>query len=65
VAGSEPAGAARMLRRAPLEAWERSGRHSVDGPQTLKWLVEHWADHVPYHLRTIAKRRAQYAAARR
>ncbi|HLW60229.1 MAG TPA: DinB family protein [bacterium] len=56
---------AEVLRHAPAEAWEQTGAHSTDGPQTLEWLVEHFADHVPYHLRTIAKRRTQYAQAKR
>jgi len=51
-----------MLRRAPMEAWTQTGVHQEAGPQTLEWLVEHFADHVSYHLRTIAKRRSQYAA---
>jgi uncharacterized damage-inducible protein DinB len=50
-----------VLRRAPREAWEQTGINTEAGPQTLEWLVEHFADHVPYHLRTITKRRAQYA----
>jgi uncharacterized damage-inducible protein DinB len=54
-----------VLRRAPREAWEQIGVNTEAGPQTLEWLVEHFADHVPYHLRTIAKRRAQYAQASR
>ena len=54
-----------LLRCAPGEAWEQAGTHTEVGPVTLEWLVEHFADHVPYHLRTIAKRRAQYAQARR
>ncbi len=54
-----------VLRRAPAEAWEQTGIHTVDGPQTLEWLVGHFADHVPYHLRTIAKRRMQYAQSKR
>jgi len=53
-----------VLRRAPVEVWEHAGTHTEYGRQTLEQLVEHWADHVPYHLRTIAKRRAQYAQAR-
>jgi uncharacterized damage-inducible protein DinB len=53
-----------ILRRAPSEAWEQQGINTEAGPQTLEWLVEHFADHVPYHLRTIAKRRAQYAQAK-
>jgi len=54
-----------VLRRAPVDAWSRTGANTESGPQTLEWIVEHFADHVPYHLRTIAKRRGQYAAARR
>jgi hypothetical protein len=50
-----------VLRQAPADAWERTGTHTEYGRQTLEQLVQHWADHVPYHLRTIAKRRAQYA----
>lgn len=59
------ASTAAVLRRAPAEAWEQVGINTEAGPQTLEWLVEHFADHVAYHLRTIAKRRAQYAEARR
>ena len=54
-----------VLRRAPGAAWEHAGINTEAGPQTLEWIVEHFADHVPYHLRTIAKRRAQYARAKR
>jgi DinB superfamily len=54
-----------MLKRAPVEAWEQTGTHTVFGSHTLEELVEDYAGHVPYHLRTIAKRRAQYAQARR
>ena len=54
-----------MLQRAPVEAWEFTGKHTELGPQTLEWIVDHFADHVHYHLRTIAKRRRQYAEARR
>ena len=54
-----------VLRRAPAAAWEHAGINTEAGPQTLEWIVEHFADHVPYHLRTIAKRRAQYARAQR
>jgi uncharacterized damage-inducible protein DinB len=54
-----------ILRRAPADAWEQVGINTEAGPQTLEWLVEHFADHVHYHLRTIAKRRTQYAQAPR
>jgi DinB family protein len=53
-----------ILARAPQDAWEHAGMHTASGPQTLEWLVDHFADHVHYHLRTIAKRRKQYAEAR-
>lgn len=53
-----------LLRRVPPEAWAQAGIHTEAGPQTLEQLVEDYADHVPYHLRTIAKRRRQYAEAR-
>ncbi|MDR7517960.1 MAG: DinB family protein [Armatimonadota bacterium] len=53
-----------LLRRAPASAWEQTGMHTEDGPQTLEWIVNHFADHIHYHLRTIAKRRRQYAERR-
>ncbi|MGH2452821.1 MAG: DinB family protein [bacterium] len=53
-----------MLRQAPVEAWAQTGMHSEKGPQTLEWIVGYAADHVHYHLRTIAKRRRQYAEVR-
>jgi hypothetical protein len=54
-----------ILRRVPAEAWEQVGINTEAGPQTLEWLVEHFSDHVHYHLRTIARRRTQYAQAAR
>ena len=53
-----------ILQRAPAEAWEHTGTHTESGPQTLEWIVDHFADHVHYHLRTIAKRRRQYVETR-
>lgn len=53
-----------LLRHAPAGAWEQTGMHNEKGPQTLEWIVGYAADHVHYHLRTIAKRRRQYAEAR-
>jgi uncharacterized damage-inducible protein DinB len=54
-----------ILQRVPVDGWEQVGINTEAGPQTLEWLVEHFANHVHYHLRTIAKRRAQYAQATR
>jgi hypothetical protein len=56
---------AEILQRVPADSWEQVGINTEAGPQTLEWLVEHFGDHVHYHLRTIAKRRAQYAQATR
>lgn len=53
-----------LLRRAPAAAWEQAGMHTEYGPQTLEQSVQRYADHVHYHLRTIAKRRKQYAETR-
>jgi uncharacterized damage-inducible protein DinB len=57
------ASTAGMLRRAPDEAWGQSGMHTELGPQTLEGIVEYFINHIQYHLRTIAKRRRQYAEA--
>ncbi|HEV8340396.1 MAG TPA: DinB family protein [bacterium] len=53
-----------MLRRAPAEVWGQTGMHTELGPQSLEWIVQYFIDHVHYHLRTIAKRRRQYAEGR-
>ncbi len=60
-----------LLRTLPQDAWDRSGPHwEQDAGSLLKIItlaqaVELFADHLQYHLRTIAKRRAQYAASTR
>jgi hypothetical protein len=54
-----------ILRRMPPEAWEYTGAHNEYGPQTVEWIVNHFAEHIDYHLNTIAKRRRQYAESRR
>lgn len=58
------ASTAALLGRIPPAAWEQAGMHTKAGPQTLEWLVEHFVEHIHYHLRTIAKRRRQFAVAR-
>ena len=61
-----------LLEILPSGAWEKVGLHweqQAAGPElktlTVAQAVELFADHVHYHLRTIAKRRAQYAQARK
>jgi len=48
---------ARILRSLPAEAFERTGIHSVDGPMTLKKLLERITGHIPHHVQFIAEKR--------
>ena len=57
------ASTADLLAHAPAEAWENVGVHSKAGPVTLEWIVGHMVEHVHAHLKSIAKRRQQYAEA--
>jgi len=57
-----------LLKTLPPGAWDKVGLHweqQAAEPElrtlTVAQAVELFADHVHYHLRTIAKRRAQYA----
>ncbi len=59
-----------LLSHLPVAAWEKTGANwkrieadSEPDTLTLAQLVEQCAEHMQYHLRTIAKRRAQYAQA--
>lgn len=54
-----------VLHGASAAAWEQTGMHTEAGPMTMAWIVDHFVDHIQYHLRTIAKRRRQYAETRR
>ena len=50
---------ARILRSLPPEPFERTGIHSVDGPLTLRTLLERITNHIPHHGEFIeGKRRA-------
>ena len=48
---------ARILRSLPAEVFERTGIHSVDGPMTLKKLLERITGHIPHHVQFIAEKR--------
>ena len=48
---------ARILRSLPVEAFERTGIHSVDGPMTLRTLLERITNHVPHHVQFIEEKR--------
>jgi hypothetical protein len=61
-----------LLKTLPPGAWDKVGLHweqQAAGPElrtlTVAQAVEVFADHVHYHLRTIAKRRGQFAQARK
>lgn len=47
----------RILRSLPAEAFERTGIHSVDGPMTLRTLLERITNHIPHHVQFIAEKR--------
>ena len=48
---------ATILRRLPVEAFERTGRHSADGPLTLAELLRRITHHIPHHLETVKEKR--------
>lgn len=52
---------ARILRSLPLEALERTGIHSVDGPITLRTLLERITGHILHHVRFIEEKKAAMA----
>lgn len=52
---------ARILRMIPMDAWQRRGIHSIDGPTTLRQLIERVTKHVPHHIAFIKEKRAALA----
>lgn len=44
---------AAVLRQAPLRVWENTVRHDTRGDISLRWYVEHAAEHVEKHVRQI------------
>jgi uncharacterized damage-inducible protein DinB len=47
----------RILRAQPESAFQRTGLHSIDGPRTLRKLLEQITNHIPHHIRTIEEKR--------
>ena len=47
----------RILRTLPLEAFERTGVHSIEGPLTLKSLLERITNHIPHHIQFIEEKK--------
>ena len=55
---------ARILRTLPPKALERTGIHAVEGPMTLRSLLERITKHIPHHAQFIEeKRRAMESGA--
>jgi uncharacterized damage-inducible protein DinB len=48
---------ARILRSLPLDAFVRTGIHSVDGPMTLRSLLERITNHIPHHSQFIEEKK--------
>ena len=55
---------ARILRAVSPEASKRTGIHSVEGPMTLRTLLERITSHIPHHVAFVEeKRRAMESGA--
>lgn len=48
---------ARILRTLPSEAFQRTAKHSVDGPLTIETLLRRITGHIPHHLTFIQEKR--------
>lgn len=49
---------ARILKSLSSADFDRVGRHSVDGPLSLRQLLERISGHIPHHVRFIEKKKA-------
>lgn len=47
----------RILRTVDIEAFQRTGVHSDDGPLTLETLLERITGHIPHHVAFIQEKR--------
>jgi uncharacterized damage-inducible protein DinB len=54
-----------ILRNLKSEEFQRTGRHSTDGPLTLETLLKRITDHVPHHVKFIDEKRAALTTASR
>lgn len=55
---------ARILRFAPVEAWDRTAVHTEVGLVTLRQLLLHAIEHLAHHLRFVAEKRSAMGGAR-
>jgi uncharacterized damage-inducible protein DinB len=49
---------ATILRAVPAETFQRTGKHSTDGPLTIETLLTRITGHIPHHVQTIIQKRA-------
>lgn len=49
---------ATILRAVPAETFQRTGKHSTDGPLTIETLLTRITGHIPHHVQTIMQKRA-------
>lgn len=56
------AGMVPVLKGLKPEDWERTGIHNVAGKQTLRDIVQMFADHVDRHVAQIERNKQAYAA---
>ena len=49
---------ARILKTLQPEQFERTGKHSVDGPLSLAALLQRITNHIPHHIAFIDEKRA-------
>jgi hypothetical protein len=47
---------AQLLRCLDIEAFQRTGVHTEDGPLTLETLLERIVEHIPHHVRFIEQK---------
>jgi len=53
---------ARILRKLPPEAWQRTGNHSERGLVTLEQFVLTATKHIPHHVAFIQSKRKSNAS---
>ncbi len=52
-----------ILENQPPSVWDRTGRHSSDGPMSLSHLTGRITRHIPHHVATIEEKRQAMGSA--
>lgn len=53
---------ATILKQCDIEAFQRTGVHSAEGPMTLETLLERITEHIPHHQTFLAEKIRQLTA---